>query len=320
MHYSMFYNAPELLNPALTGIFYGDVRVMGQFRRQWENVPVDYLTFSGNYDMKIYPKKSNNNNFFGFGVNFNYDNAGFSKLSHTQLQLGGSYSMELATNTFLTGGIQVGLSNRSFKEGELNFGNQYDDVLQRFDPSLPTGEDFDNTSIFFADFSAGVNLRMQNENRRTKLDLGGALYHINQPRQEFFDNSDNKLPSRVSLYAIGAIRIAGPLDLLLRGTAQFQSSYREYVPGASLQIYLDQRRGRELALQVGCNFRLNDVTDAIIPTIELHWGTLGVGFSWDVNVSDFQIATEDKGGPEVWVSYRIVKVKPLSQFKTCPIF
>ncbi len=320
IHYSQFYNAPEILNPALTGIFYGDVRFMGHYRRQWENVPVDYLTFSGTYDMKLYPKKSKNNNFFGLGINFNYDNAGFSKLAHSNLQLGGSYSMELDKNIFLTAGVQVGFSNRNFKEGDLTFNNQYDDALSMFDPTLPTGEDFDNTSIFYADVSAGLNLRMQKENRRTKLDLGGAIYHINQPRQEFFDDSDSKLPGRFAVYALGAVKLFEAMDLLVRGTAQFQSSYREYVPGASIQIWLDQRRGRELAFQAGCNFRLNDVTDAIIPTVELHYRTLGVGFSWDVNVSDFQIATEDKGGPEIWVSYRIVKVKPLSQFKTCPIF
>ncbi len=308
------------MNPALTGIFYGDVRVMGHYKKQWANVPVDFQTFSGTYDRKIYPKNAEGNDFFGFGVNFNYDNAGFSKLSLAQLQFGGSYSKELATNTFLTGGIQVGLANRSFKQDDLTFDRQWNTDVGQFDPSLPTGENFDNTSFFFADFSLGANLRLQKDDRRTKLDFGIGLYHLNKPRQEYFDASDIRLDNRFSIHALGAIKLGGALDLLLNGTAQFQGPFREYVPSAAFRIYLNQNRGKELAFQVGGNWRLNNITDAIAPAVELHWRTLAVGVSYDINVSDLDVATDNRGGPEIWLSYRIVNVKPLGMFKTCPIF
>ncbi len=322
IHYSMFYHAPQIMNPGLTGIFNGDVRVMGHYRNQWKDVPVDYTTFSGTYDMKYYPRKKPGNDFWGFGVNFNYDKAGLSKLSLAELQLGGSYTTELSKNTFLTGGAQIGLASRRFKEDDLTFDNQYNG--SQFDPALPTGEDFDNTSIFYIDFAIGANLRLQNDNQRTKLDLGVSVDHLNRPRQEFFDDSDIKLPNRIALYGIGAIKLANPLDLMLHGSAQFQNQYQEYLPGAALRLYLNQNRGKELAFQAGVNARFtnndNDATDAIIPTIELHIKTFRLGISYDINVSDFEIATDNQGGPEIWVSYRIVKVKPLSRFKTCPIF
>ena len=322
IHYSQFYNAPEILNPALTGIFHGDVRFMGHFRRQWENVPADFLTFSGTYDQKFYSKKDNGNDFFGFGINFNYDNSGFSKLALTNLQLGGSYTTELKKNVFLTGGLQLGFGNRAFKEQDLFFDSQWNGSA--FDPSLPKGENFDNTSIFYLDLAVGGNLRLQKDDRRTKLDFGASLYHLNSPRQEFFDASDQKLPSRFAIHAIGAIKLSNSLDFLIRGVTQFQSKYREYIPGAAFRIYLNQDRGKELAFQLGANWRIvgddTDLSDAIVPAIELHYRTLSVGVSYDVNVSNFRIATDDQGGPEVWIAYRIVKVKPLGQFKTCPIF
>ncbi len=240
----------------------------------------------------------------------------------SQLQFGGSYSKELKKNVFLTGGIQLGFANRAFKEQDLRTDSQWDG--SQFDPSLPKGENFDNTSIFFADFSAGGNLRLQKDDRRTKLDFGLALYHVNKPRQEFFDASDQKLPSRFVIHAIGAIKLSNSVDFLLHGSTQFQSSYREYIPGAAFRLYLSQERGKELAFQVGTNWRVlgdeTDLSDAIVPTVELHYKTLSVGVSYDINVSNFRIATEDQGGPEIWVAYRIVKVKPLGQFKTCPIF
>ncbi len=318
IHYSMFYNGPQILNPALTGIFHGDSRVMGHYRRQWQDVPVDYLTFSGTYDMKVYTQKGHGRDFWGFGLNFNYDRAGFSKLSLSQLQLGASYSKELKENVFLTGGAQLGFSQRQFKTEDLTFDNQFNGSI--FDPSLPTLEDFTNTSIFFMDIGLGGNLRVQSPNRRSKLDLGLSLYHINRPSQSFFDDTEVNLPMRFAVHAIGALKVADPVDILLRGAAQFQSTYREFVPGIAARIYLDNKRGKELAFQLGVNARFNSITDAIIPTIEIHLRTLSVGVSYDVNVSQFDIATDKMGGPEIWISYRIVKVRPLGDFKTCPIF
>lgn len=281
-------------------------------------MPVDYMTFSGNFDTKLYTKDAESRDFWGFGLNFNYDRAGFSKLSLSQLQLGASYSKELQKNVFLTGGAQLGLSQRQFKTEDLTFDNQFNGSI--FDPTLPTLEDFTNTSIFFINLGLGANLRLQSENRRTKLDLGGSLYHINRPKQSFFDDNDVRLPRRLALHAMGAIKLADPLDILLRVAGQFQSTYREYVPGIAARIYLDDARGKELAFQFGVNARLNNFADAIIPTLEIHLRTLSFGFSYDVNISQFDIATDKMGGPELWLSYRIVKVRPLNDFKTCPIF
>ena len=318
IHFAQFYNAPQLLNPALTGIFNGDTRFMGHYRKQWANVPADYLTFSGTYDTKYYPTKAKGNNFWGFGVNFNYDNAGYSSLTWAGLQLGASYSKELSKNVFLTGGTQLGFANRSYKSADLTFDRQWDG--DKFDPSLPSGEGYDNTSDVFLDLSVGGNLHLQKDDRRTKLDFGLALYHVNKPRQDFFDDSKIKLPNRFAIYGIGAVKLGGALDFLLRGTTQFQTTYREYLAGAAFKLYLDQSRGKELAIQAGANIRFNEITDAIIPTVELHYRTFAVGVSYDINISDFEVATDQKGGPEVWVSYRIQNVKPLGVFKTCPIF
>ena len=317
IHFAQFYNAPQLLNPALTGIFNGDLRFSGHYRRQWENVPVDYMTFSGNFDTKLYTKNTDSNNFWGLGLNFNYDRAGFSELRLGQFQLGGSYSAELATNTFLTGGLQLGLTQRRFSTEDLTFDSQFNG--ERFDPTLPSNELFADESIFFVSLSAGANLRLQNKNQRSKLDFGFGIYHINQPDQNFSTIQGVNLPLRFSLHALGAIKLIDALDLIANGTAQFQGPFNENVLGLGLRIYLNRDRGKELAFQLGGNIRLNDVTDAVIPTAELHFNTLSVGFSYDVNVSDFDIATDQKGGPEIWVSYRIAKVKPL-RTKICPIF
>ena len=68
LHYSQFYHNPQNINPALTGVFAGDKRIIANYRSQWSSVPVDYLTFSGAYDMKLYHPRLKNN-LLGVGIN-----------------------------------------------------------------------------------------------------------------------------------------------------------------------------------------------------------------------------------------------------------
>jgi len=39
IHYSQFDRSPLNINPALTGLFKGDLRFIGNYRSQWNRVP-----------------------------------------------------------------------------------------------------------------------------------------------------------------------------------------------------------------------------------------------------------------------------------------
>lgn len=45
-----------------------------------------------------------------------------------------------------------------------------------------------------------------------------------------------------------------------------------------------------------------------------------VGFSYDINTSDFKAATDEHGGPEIFVNYTFKKLRPLEQTRVCSIF
>ena len=318
IHYTQFYNSPLNLSPGLTGIYDGDHRFSGHFRRQWQNVPVDYLTFTGSYDGKSYPKKTGDN-FFGGGIHFNYDRSGFSKLQLAQLVLSGSYSIVVNPSFIITPGIQLGGSQRAFREDDITTDSQYDVFLQRYEPSLPRGENFDNLSILFANLGGGINFRLQRDGR-TNVDFGIGAFHLNRPNQAFFDDQDYNLASRFTGYLMGSLRLVESLDLVARGAIQFQGEYNENLGGLGLRFHLNQQRGKQLNLLIGANARYTTAMDAIAPTIEVEFNTLKVAASYDINISEFNQATEYRGGPEVSVIYRIVKVKPLKVYKTCPIY
>lgn len=313
IHYSQFNHSPLNINPALTGIFNGDLRFAGNFRDQWRSVAVPYTTFTVAFDTKLYPKRSDNH-FWGLGVNFNYDLAGAVKLNLLHLTVSGSYTRIINQNNLITAGVAIGGAQRAFKSSLATTDSQWEGLM--FDQTLPIGESFANEAILFADVSAGLNYRLQ-ANERTKIDIGAGAFHLNTPSQTFKQDNNVDLPIRMSIYGLGSLKLTNGLDLLLDAQYTFQGPHAEFVAGAGAKIYLNQNRGKELALVLGANWR---TADAIIPKLEFHYKTWHLGLSYDINYSPFTSATNRRGGPELSISYRILKVKPLSTYKTCPIY
>ncbi|MFK7937030.1 MAG: PorP/SprF family type IX secretion system membrane protein [Saprospiraceae bacterium] len=316
IHFTQFAYSPLNLNPALTGIFNGDMRFMGNYRNQWENVPVDYLNFSGAYDMNFYNQKLERSLFAG-GLLFNYDRAGDSRLSTTNLGLSGSYTHQLAEKHFATLGVQLAGNQRAFQLTDLRFDDQFNG--ESYDPSRPTQESFQNTSKFFGDVSAGLNWHFRTS-KRTNVDIGGAAYHLNTPKKSFNDDPDVQLPARYTLYGMGTFKIVDALDIFINAASQWQNPHQETTLGVGTNIHLNTGLDRELFVSLGGYLRLNNVErDAIIPYFGLQYRMWHFGLSYDINLSEFNVATDRRGGPEISLNYIITKVKPLKA-KICPIY
>ena len=313
LHYTQFYNAHVNINPGLTGIFNGDVRLAANYRNQWRSLPIPYTTVTGAYDMKIYRKPSHKD-FFGGGLVFNYDQAGDSKLSLATLGLNGSYSIPVASN-FLTFGAQLGFSRRAFSLDDLTFDEQWNGI--QFTPSKAITESFDRKALFVPDLSLGLNYRIQ-KSSRSKADFGIAAFHVNNPRNPFYsDDKSVKLPIRLAINGLVQQKLTESLDLMVNAIYQIQTPYHELVISAGPKFYLNQKKGKNYAVGIFGTYRMKD---AIAPAFHLYMNDLQLGVSYDVNTSAFRAVTDHKGGPEFSLIYIISHVKPLSQFKACPIF
>lgn len=327
-HYSQFYNAPFNLNPALTGIFKGDVRAMANLRSQWHSVPVDYLTVTMAADQQ-FVRRTAKPGFFSAGIAFNYDKAGYSKLQLVNLGLTGSYTQKLSSTFFATVGAGLGVGQRSFKTGALTFDRQFDDGRGTYDGTLPTGEDFSNTSNFYLDFSAGVNFRLQSLQepalidrleKRSKLDFGIGFFHLNRPDQSFLEGDKAPLTMRLSPYLSGTLQVGKSFDLVGHLTAQWQKPYTEYLGSLGVRAHIDKRLGHQIALTLGVGYRFNnDFGDSFNPGIELSYNAWEAGFTYDINVSDFNVATLSRGGPEFSIRYYLRKVRALPFYRVCPL-
>ena len=326
-HYSQFLNAPIHLNPALTGIFDGDLRVQGNYRNQWRNVPVDYKTFSVVVDKKFI-NRTDRSGFWSGGVGLNYDRAGYSNLSWADLDLNASYTQYISNGFFATLGGQAALVQRAFNTDDLRFDEQYIPGVGAYVPGSPTGENFASTNNLFVDFSVGVNFHLQSltrhalydfKDKRSKIDFGVGLMHLTRPDQSFIEDEKVPLQRRLSAYAQGVLQLNGPLDLVGGVTGQYQGTYREYVAMGGLRVHLNRNPGKQVSLQGAVGYRFDSFGDAYYPMLQLEYNAFQVGFSYDVNVSDFNIATAKNGGPEVSVRYIFKKVRPLPTRKFCPL-
>lgn len=305
-----------VISPGLTGIFNGDQRFIAAGRGQWQAADAPFATFHGSFDQKVYNQKFGKG-FVGLGGSFTYDRSGDSRLSLIQLNFSVSYTYQIDSENLITGGLMIGAGQRSFDFSDLEWSSQHNGEL--FNASTPSGEDFNENGYVYPDFGLGINYRAQKTDSRTHVDLGAAAFHLHRPNQSFADQGESKLQPRYSFYVNQIYQLRPKFDLYVNGLAQIQDQYFEGLVGAGGRWHLNQRRGKELSLQGGLAARLNDVGDAAIFASELHYQYWRLGFSYDFNISSFRVASNRNGGPEVTLRYIIKFVKPVPEFKICPI-
>lgn len=320
IHFSQFYHSPLNLNPALVGVHSGDISFIANYRNQWQDAGVDYTTFSGEVERKFYIDGLRNS-YFAAGLLINYDQAGTSNMSRTNVGVSASYSLQVSPVLFLTAGGHVGINQRAFDTRDLTYDQQFNG--DQFDATLPR-EAFDNTSIATLDLASGLNVRLQSADaniltKRSRLDVGVGVHRLTTPREGFNMNEDIQLPIRFSPYLLGTLMLSPSFDLQVRGTAQFQGEYRENVVGAGAKVYINRKPARELAMLLGASYRFNSFGDAMIPHVEFHIQQWMLGLSYDINISEFQVASDRQGGPEVALRYLFTTVKPPEKTKVCPI-
>ncbi|MGB0862743.1 MAG: PorP/SprF family type IX secretion system membrane protein [Saprospiraceae bacterium] len=314
LHYSQFHAAPLNVNPSLTGLFNGDIRWTGNFRSQWLSVPVPYTTFSVGYDQKIFTGGNLSNSGFGAGFVINYDEAGDSELSLMQVNPSISYSQQVNKRNFVSIGLSAGVGQRRIKTTNLTFDEQFIDGT--FSPDNAITEIFPNTSFGFIDISAGLTWQVILTNR-LKFNLGGSVWHLNQPKFSFLEDDESFLQRKVGINMDATIQLSPTLDILPSAIYFIQGAYHERIFGAYWKYYIDARKGLEKAILIGTWYRMND---AAIASVGMDYDFWRASISYDWNTSDFNTATRGRGGYELAFQYIISKVKIIADQKACPIF
>src|SRR6185369_2678520 len=153
LHFSQFYEAPLLRNPALAGIFTGDYRIQGVYRDQWNSFTNAYRTgsFNGEYKLPV----GQTDDFLTMGLQILYDKAGTAGLTSTQVMPVLNYNKSLSNThpMYLSFGFMGGYVEKRIDQSKITTNSQFDGAA--FNPSLPSGESFPTPNIHYWDGSVG---------------------------------------------------------------------------------------------------------------------------------------------------------------------
>lgn len=311
IHFSQFFNTPYATSPGNTGLFDGDLRVAGVYRQQWRSVTLPYRTFGLGGDAAHVAKVKG----LGVGAWLYNDKAGDSRLNTFQFTVGLSWTQHFGKKQeqSLTLGVQGGLTSLTIDYSALRFDAQYNGFY--YDPSLANNEQFTRDSRTHPDVHAGLVYRYT-PSRRERIEAGIALFNLTTPDIAFFDASPSPLDRRTAVHVTTQFPVSAKVDVLPMLRFMKQGTFQELDLGGMARYILLDHYGVVHALQGGLFWRAADA-GYLYAGLECEDWTFGV--SYDVNLSDLEPASRNRGGIEL-TAVRVFRRKPAVpvRFKSCP--
>lgn len=301
IHFSQFNEAPLLRNPALAGIFSGDVRIQSVYRTQWQSVTVPYQTTSLNGEFKLHV--GNSEDYMTVGAQLMYDKAGTIAMTATHVLPAVNYHKSLSEdrNMYLSVGFMGGMVQRKFDRSKVTTNSQFDGIT--YNPGLSDGENFDKSNYTYFDGTAGLSFNAQlTDNPDNNFFAGVALHHFNKPTNVgFYTNGSSALAPKW-VYSAGARVATSEFSYVtFQADHSTQGPYTETIGGAIYTYKLDSEVDPKYLIHGGAFIRLKD---AIVPVAKVEMRPLAVSVSYDVNVSKLSAATRGRGGFELALSYQ----------------
>ncbi|MCM5527891.1 PorP/SprF family type IX secretion system membrane protein [Parasegetibacter sp. NRK P23] len=304
-HYSQFYEMPMLRNPALTGMFLGDIKVATAFRTQWNGITTPYKTVSVGAEFKL-PSDENRAVRLSTGLQVDRDVAGDSKLSKTQLMPVVNLHLPIQhdANSYVSVAFAGSAVHHSFDRSGLTFDDQF--VNGTVTGSSGQKFNFSNRS-YFNGVSLGLSYNYGGlDATDSRYYIGAAIFNIAQKEAVpyFQDTISMKYNKKISANAGSVI----PTSAEDRFT--FYADYFKQTGNSLFQIGAlfthdfyqhDLDQDLKTGITVGIIHRW---ADAVVPVIKLEYYNLVMGFSYDANISQLAVASRIKNAFELTLSYK----------------
>ena len=324
--FSQFYTAPQLLNPALTGVFDGEYRVNMHYRNQWNSI-LDKSAFTGYAAGGDYRYNVRDEDYAGIGLQLLNQRSGVGNLSRTQAHLNGSYIKQLGgggyggPDYYLAAGAQLGLGQLSTNWNKYWFSRQYDPNSQTVNTGLNSGESGNDRSKTYLDFGVGL-LWYAVISERASAYFGGSFSHLNSPNISFYDDSSEKLYSRWTIHGGGEVILTPYLSLLPSAYLTGQCPSLESVFGSNIRY--SNGDWQEFSIRAGAFARINNRLDkfnnfeSTIVSLAFEFDRWMMGMSYDINFSDLQRVSNSRGSFELALIYT---AKERKRYRVkCPTF
>jgi type IX secretion system PorP/SprF family membrane protein len=238
--------------------------------------------------------------FITAGLQATDDAAGDSRLQRTQILPVINYHklLDEDKSSFISVAFMGGPVNERFDASKLEFDDQF--VNGAYSASNPTRQQFAATGFTYMDAAVGVSFKTSLTND-VNMYIGAGLFHITEPTVAFTNTYDVHL-NRKWVVNGGLSTYVNDLDKIVLYADYFIQGGNRMLQGGGLYTHSFDESGEEAALSValGAAWRWKD---AFIPIIKLYTHNLGIGLSYDVNISRLTTASQFRGGFELSLSY-----------------
>ncbi|MEP6615473.1 MAG: PorP/SprF family type IX secretion system membrane protein [Ginsengibacter sp.] len=301
IHFSQFSETPLLRNPALAGIFSGDLRIQGVYRNQWNSVTVPYQTGSLNAEYKLHI--GHTDDFLTMGGEILYDKAGTVALTATHILPVINYHKSLSAekNMYLSLGFMGGLVQRKLDRSKVTTNSQFNG--NDYDGSLPDGETFPGNGYSYFDGSAGMSFNSQiGQNQDDNIFIGAAYHHFNKAaRVSFYANDQVEMIPKWVLSAGVRWGVNEYSYVTFHADYSKQGASQETIGGGLYSYKLDDPTDPKYVFHAGAFLRWKD---AVIPVVKMEYKPFTIALSYDMNLSQLKTASQGRGGFEMSIAYQ----------------
>jgi len=298
-HFSQFYEAPLLLNPARAGFINGTFQLNGIYRSQWKEITIPFKTIAGTANVNI-PAGKNKNNIIGIAVTDFADKSGDAAYTTNHFDMAFAYHRNFGSNFnhYAGGGLMFGYSSTTFDMSALTFD-------ENFNGGTNT-EIIGSTKSNYFDVSAGGEYNFLDDNHQ--INAGMACYHMTNPKVSYSNNAESTIYRKWVLNGGYSRPLSPILDIMPRAALFIQGPSKEFILGADAKYKLTQNATTNYSVYAGIYYR---VGDAFIPKVRVDMGDLSFGLSYDFTASKLSKVNTAAGGPELTVVY-VGRVKGIS--------
>jgi len=316
-HFTQFGDAPLLYNPSYTGVFYkpGQIdrktksRILFNFRNQWISTQSPYTTGYFQIDKKLGNQIDGIQhcfqNPFNIGLNCMYDQSlqgAFKTINFTGNM---SYHHQLNNNTSIGLGFSAGYVNKRIDVQKISFSQQFS--TGGFDLSLPNGEtSFSNIKPFFT-YATGVLYQTHfggEDDFSNRIRAGVSLFHLNKPKQTFYNDENEIVPMRFSFQLEYFHEIGAESFYEIKYLQQFQANVNYSMISLNYSKSIGGENFHDNTIGLGINYRLQD---AIAPNIYLSIRNYKFMYTYDINSSGLKSGLNQPKSMELSFQYLFTK-------------
>jgi type IX secretion system PorP/SprF family membrane protein len=313
--FSQSYAAPLTINPALTGLFNGKLRVSAIYRDQGRQaLESPFVTFGTGLDLRFKASRFGKGyqDYAGVGILFMTDRIDEANYTSNGILVSGAFhkSLDVRNRQFLSLGFQGGVRQRDISYDGIFFSDQFNGTTGYTDL---TAENLPPNNYAYGDFAWGINYSVGGRNDAA-LFIGFGMHHFltannsfYTPIDEFGIYPDNELITRYTLHASGQIPVGDKVQVLPRALIQLQGPHFMADAGGSLRFILSEYAGT--ALHIGSwarpiwNEDSSVEVSAIVGLVGFEYKNVLFGMSYDIALDPLVGGRQGRSAFEISVAY-----------------